>query len=325
MVRPLRIAVTDPIIAGFAEHLERTERRHSWHYAADFPSKRAATDGADVVVCSVLTPQDMPITPSARLLHASGAGIDRIDREAIPSDAAICTTGHHGPAIAEHVIMTALMLRRRALEADAQMRRGEWRTVATAPGTPFHRTLAGSTFGIVGFGEIGQAVARLAAGFGARITATRRRPEAPLPEGAAADRVYADDGLEEMLAESDVVVVTVPLTDETRGLIDSAALAVMRPDAVLVNVARGPVVDEDALFDALVSGRLAGAGIDVWWGAPDGTTPPASVARFAALGNTVLTPHFSGHAREVFEQRAADIARNIDLLDRGQPLERRVH
>lgn len=319
----MRIAVTDPIITGFADHLARTRRAHEWRFAAD-SSPREALDGAEVVICSALAANDMPSPPTARLIHATGAGIDRIAADAIPADAAVCNTGHHGAAIAEHVIMVAMMLRRRALEADRQMREGSWRTVATAPGTPFHRALRGTTIGILGFGEIGQALARLAASMGMRVVATRRRPDAPLPPDVSADRIYADAELGALLAESDIVAVTVPLTDATRGLIGADALRMMRPDALLINVARGPVVDEDALFDALADGVIGGAGIDVWWGAPEGTTAPPAVARFAGFANTVLTPHFSGHAREVFEQRAADIVRNIDLLDQGRPLERRV-
>lgn len=326
VTRPLRIAVTDPIIAGFADDLRRTARAHDWRFPAadDAAARRAALRDADVVVCARLAAEDMPADPGARLVHATGAGVDRIEAAAVPEGAALCNTGHHGDAIAEHVVMTALMLRRRALETDAQLRAGVWRTVATAPGTPFHRMLAGDTIGIVGFGEIGRAVARLARGLGMRVVASRRRPDAPLPEGIAPDRVFAQDRLHDLLAVSDVAVVTVPLDETTRGSIDAAALAAMREDAILINVARGPVVDEDALFDALSAGRIGGAAIDVWWGAPDGERAPASVARFASLPRTVLTPHFSGHAREVFVRRAADIARNIDLLDAGEALERRV-
>lgn len=323
MVTPLQIAVTDPIISAFAERLRRTAREHTWRFAGDMPV-RDAIDGADVIVCSRLAAADVPQDSPARLVHASGAGIDRIDEAAVPRGAAICNTGHHGAAIAEHVMMVAMMLRRRVLEADRHMRAGQWRTVATAPGTPFHRGIADATIGIVGFGEIGQDVARLARGFGMRIVATRRRPEAPLPPGASIDRVLGQDQLDVLLGDSDIVVITVPLDEHTRGLIDAAAIATMRPDAILINVARGPIVDEDALFTALSTGRLGGAGIDVWWGAPEGTSAPGPVARFAALNNVVLTPHHSGHAREVFEKRAADIARNIDLLDQGLPLERRV-
>lgn len=323
---PLRIAVTDPIISAFPEELRRTRRPHDWTFAdpADPASVRAAIAGADVVVCSRLTAADMADARGVRLVHATGAGVDRLDPDAIPSDAAVCNTGHHGQSIAEHVMMTVLMLRRRALEADAQLRRGEWRTVSTAPGTPYHRVLAGGTLGLLGFGEIGRAVARLAAAFGMRVIALRRSPAATGPGTELVARTYGQADLHPFLRASDVVVITVPFDDSTRGLIDADALAQLGPDGLLVNVARGPIVDEDALHDALAAGRIGGAGIDVWWDAPAGTQAPAVVGRFASLDRVVLTPHHSGHAREVFLARAADIARNVDLLDEGLPLERRV-
>lgn len=324
--RPLRIAVTDPIIAAFADDLRRTEHEHEWTFAdaTDPASVRAAIAGADVVVCSRLTTGDMADANGVRLVHVTGAGVDRVDAGAVPEDVPLCNTGHHGPAIAEHVLMTALMLRRRALEADAQMRRGEWRTIATDAQTPYHRSLAGSTLGLIGYGEIGRSVARLAKAFGMRVIAMRRRPDAGGPGADLLDEVYGEDRLHPLLDASDVVVVTAPLTEATRGLIDAEALAHLHPDALIVNVARGALIDEDALYDALAAGRIGGAAIDVWWDAPQGTDAPAVVARFAGLDRVVLTPHYSGHAREVFTARAADIARNIDLLAAGMPLERRV-
>lgn len=326
MSEPLRIAVTDPIISAFADELRRTERPHEWTFAdaADPGSVRAAIDGADVVICSRLTAEDMAGGGRVRLVHATGAGVDRIDVDQVPAGAALCNTGHHGPAIAEHVLMTALMLRRRAIEADAQMRRGDWRTVATAPGTLYHHSLAGSTLGLIGYGEIGRSVAHLAKAFGMRVIAMRRHPDATGPGTELLDQVYGEDQLHPLLGESDVVVTTAPLTESTRGLIDAAALAQLHPDALVINVARGAIIVEDALHAALAEGRIGGAAIDVWWDAPQGTEAPPIVHRFASLDRVVLTPHYSGHTREVFTARAADIARNIDLLDAGLPLERQV-
>ncbi|WP_235560712.1 2-hydroxyacid dehydrogenase [Microbacterium sp. Leaf320] len=322
---PLRIAVTDPIMSAFADDLRRTERPHEWVFAdLEVPgSARAAIAGADVVICSRLTADDMADGNRVHLVHATGAGVDRVDAGAVPDGVPLCNTGHHGAAIAEHVIMTALMLRRRALEADAEMRRGEWRTIATAD-APYHRALAGSTLGLVGYGEIGRSVAHLAKAFGMRVVALRRHPDAGGPGTELLDRVYGEDHLHPLLAESDVVVVTAPLTESTRGMIDAAALAQLHGDALIINVARGALLDEDALYAALDEGRIGGAAIDVWWDAPQGAEAPPVVQRFAALDRVVLTPHHSGHAREVFTARAADIARNIDLLDAGLPLERQV-
>lgn len=323
---PLHIAVTDPIISAFADDLRRTKRTHEWTFAhpAVPGSARAAIDGADVVICSRLTADDMTGADRVRLVHVTGAGVDRVDAGSIPAGAALCNTGHHGPAIAEHVLMTVLMLRRRAIEADAQLRAGEWRTVATAAGTPYHRMLAGGTLGLIGYGEIGRSVAHLAKAFGMRVIAMRRHPDAGGPGSELLDHVYGEDQLHPLLRESDVVVITAPLTESTRGLIDAEALSHLHPDALIVNVARGAILDEDALYAALTGGHLGGAAIDVWWDAPQGTEAPAAVHRFASLERVVLTPHFSGHAREVFTARAADIARNIDLLDAGLPLERQV-
>lgn len=322
---PLRIAVTDPIMSAFADDLRRTERPHEWVFAdLEVPgSTRAAIEGADVVICSRLTVEEMAGADHVRLVHATGAGVDRVDAGAVPDGVPLCNTGHHGAAIAEHVIMTALMLRRRVIEADAEMRRGEWRTIATA-GVPYHRSLAGSTLGLIGYGEIGRAVAHLATAFGMRVVALRRHPDADGPGTELLDRVYGEDELHLLLRESDVVVVTAPLTESTRGMIDADALAQLHADALIVNVARGALIDEDALYAALADGRIGGAAIDVWWDAPQGAEAPPVVQRFAGLDRVVLTPHHSGHAREVFTARAADIARNIDLLDAGLPLERQV-
>jgi phosphoglycerate dehydrogenase-like enzyme len=329
---PLRIAVTDPIIATFADDLRRTARSHEWVFAdpAEPGSVRSAIESADVVICSRLTADDMAGADRVRLVHVTGAGVDRVETGAVPDGVPLCNTGHHGPAIAEHVLMTVLMLRRRVLQADAEMRRGEWRTVATVPGpppesVPFHCALAGSTLGLVGYGEIGRSVAHLATAFGMRVIALRRHPDAVGPGTDLLDRVYGEDELHPLLGESDVVVVTAPLTESTRGLIDADALAQLHPDALIINVARGALIDEDALYAALAERRISGAAIDVWWEAPQGTHAPDVVRRFAPLDRVVLTPHSSGHAREVFTARSADIARNIDLLDAGLPLERQVH
>ncbi|MEJ1089718.1 2-hydroxyacid dehydrogenase [Microbacterium sp. Mu-80] len=327
MSAPLRIAVTDPIISAFADELRRTARPHEWTFTdpADPRAARMAIADADVVIGSRLTAADMAGADRVRLVHVTGAGVDRVDAGAVSPEVPLCNTGHHGPAIAEHVLMTALMLRRRALQADTEMRRGQWRTIATAPGTPYHRSLAGSTLGLIGYGEIGRSVAHLAAAFGMRVIAMRRHPQTAGGDSELPDRVYGEDGLHDLLDESDVVVVTAPLTERTRGLIDAEALTHLHPDALIINVARGPLIDEDALYAALAEHRIGGAGIDVWWDAPQGTDAPASVHRFASLDRVVLTPHYSGHAREVFVARAADIVRNIDLLDAGLPLERRVN
>lgn len=320
---PLNVLVTEPIMARFTDVLTRKGASpHEWTFAwGDDPRLAEAAAAADVLVCSSTTPELLATMPRLRLVHVTGAGVDRIPLAALPGDVRLANTYHHGRSIAEHVMMVSMMLLRGVLRSEADMRHGVWNNAIVSGDYPFGGVLAGRTLGIVGFGEIGSSVARLGSAMGMRVRAVRRNPDAPLPEGVDLDWVGPDSALHDLLAASDVVVVTVPLSDATRGLIDTAALAAMRPSAVLVNVARGAVVDEQALHDALTAGTIAGAGIDVWWRNPrDPDAPPPSHLDFRKLPNVVLTPHQSGHTAEVFAGRAQDITDNVDALADGRPL-----
>lgn len=318
----LRIVVTDPIISRFEDTLRADGDAHRWDMAAAWsPGRRLdALARADVVVCSSLRPAEAAAAARARLVHVTGAGYDRISLPALAPATLVANTFHHARPIAEHVMMVTLMLSRNVVAADRAVRDGRWNTIATDNGVPFHPVLSDLTLGLVGLGSIGAEVARVAGNMGMTVRAVRRSPSAPLPPGVHLDWVGGNDELHPLLAVSDVVVVTVPLDSGTRGLIGAAELAAMKPSAFLINVARGPVVDQVALYSALEERRIAGAGLDVWWGSPaDGIIPPSELP-FASLENTVLTPHHSGHARITFKRRAADIAANITRLARGQEL-----
>ena len=318
----LEVLVTEPIMARFEDVLTRGGASpHRWTFAYGDPERAAAAATAEVLVCSSATPELIAAMPRLRLVHVSGAGYDKIPLDALPDGVLLANTFHHGRSIAEHVMMTSMMLLRGVLRSDREMRAGVWSNVIVTPGHPFGGVLAGRTLGVVGFGEIGSAVARLGSALGMEIRTVRRNPTAPLPPDLDVAWVGGDDQLHELLAGSDVVVVTIPLTAATRGLIDEAALAAMRPTAVLVNVARGAVVDEQALHDALRTGTIAGAGIDVWWRNPrDPDQPPPSHLDFTGLDNVILTPHQSGHTEEVFAGRAGDITSNVDALAEGRQL-----
>jgi phosphoglycerate dehydrogenase-like enzyme len=321
----LRVLVTEPIMERFRSVLLRNGRSaHSWTFALDAEELAAVDPTAyDVLVCSSASAEQLAAMTSLRLVHVTGAGVDKIALDALPGNVKLANTFHHGRSIAEHVVMVSMMLLRGVLDADAQMRRGVWSNVIVDHDHAFGGVLGGRTLGLVGFGEIGTAVARAGAALGMRVRAIRRDPSAPLPDDLAdhVDWVGTDGQLHSLLAASDVVVVTVPLSDATRGLIDSAALAAMKPSAILVNVARGPIVDEAALHRALVEGRIGGAGIDVWWRNPrDPDRPPPSHLDFTGLPNVVLTPHQSGHTEEVFAGRAGDITDNVDALAENRPL-----
>jgi glyoxylate reductase len=211
--------------------------------------------------------------PELRVVANFGVGYDSVDVEAATRRGVVVanTPDVLTAATAELAVALMLTLLRRVAEGDRLVRRrGEW---ALAPTFMLGEGLAGKTVGIVGLGRIGREVARLAEAFGMRVVHTR------------GSGPYEELPLRQLLAEADVVSLHTPLTDETRHLIGPRELALMRPSAVLVNVARGPIVDEEALVEALEAGEIAGAALDVYEHEPEVT--PALVE----LENVVLTPH----------------------------------
>jgi phosphoglycerate dehydrogenase-like enzyme len=324
---PLNVLVTDRILSRFSAELTRGDSTARWTMAADWTPEQVLAElpSTDVLVCSSMTPGMAAAGRRLRLVQVTGAGLDKIPLADLAPDVAVANTFHHGRPIAEHVIMVSLMLNRHVLAADAQMRAGRWHTVATDPGVPFHGVLAGRTVGLLGLGGIGQEVARLAGALGMTVQAIRRNPHGAVPDDLDLAWVGGLADLPRLMGTSDIVVVTIPLSESTSGVVGAAALAMMRPTAILVNVARGAVVDEDALYEALAAGTIAGAGIDVWWGAPSGQSAPPATERFAGLANVVLTPHHSGHASTTFELRAGDIAGNVRSVAAGLPLRNQVH
>jgi glyoxylate reductase len=238
--------------------------------------------------------------PSLRIVANFGVGYDSIElAEATRRGIVVSNTPDVlTEATAELTVALMLALLRRLVEGDRLVRRrDEW---ALAPTFMLGEGLAGKTLGIVGLGRIGREVARLAEAFGMRVVHTR------------GSGPYEELPLDRLLAEADVVSLQVPLTPETRHLIGAPELALMRPSAVLVNVSRGPVVDEAALVDALVEGRIAGAALDVYEHEPEVS------AGLLGLENVVLSPHLgsSTHvAREAMGMLCADALEAVLLRD----------
>jgi len=267
---------------------------------------------ADVVVTLVFTREMSAVARRLRLIQVPGAGLDRIDRAAMPPGSSLATVHGHEAGIAEYVLGAMIALSRDFRRVDAGLRAGRWDS-QWAPGVPpppVWPELAGRTLGILGYGGIGQAVARRARAFDMRILAIRR----DLGRSAEDDlALLADMGmLPEVLQRADYLVITLPLTPETRGLIGDAQLRLMKPTAILVNVARAQIVDEDALYAALVERRIAGAALDVWYRYPVEPAPLHPARRlFHELPNVLMTPHVSGWTNGMMEARATLIAENI--------------
>lgn len=284
----------------------------------DLTSLKARDYAAADVVIGIRLTADMPVPPSLALYHVPGAGYDGIDLAALPTGAALCNCFGHETAIAEYV-MAALLARHVPLaDADRRLRYGDWKYWAGGP-AGLRSELGATSIGILGFGHIGKALAARAKAFGMEV-AVANRSAVSAPD--LVDRAYTLAELNVFMGSADVIVNTLPLTEETRGLVDTLALAAMRADAVIVNVGRGPVIDEAALYEALRRRRLGGAVIDTWYCYPTAEEPGPLPARlpFHELDNVVMTPHMSGWTHGTVRRRQGTIADNINRLARGKSL-----
>jgi len=265
-----------------------------------------------------------------RWVHSGAAGVGGSltplmrERDLIFTNSA----GIHAPPMAESVVGMILYFLRGLDLAVRDQRRRLWSTETYVERRP--RELAECTVGIVGFGGIGREVARRVATLGARVVASKRTParegtgdlETVVGGGRLGDHIevgHGRDGLDRVLRESDVVVITAPETDETRGMIDAEALARMKSGVIFVNVARGKLVDEDALAHALRSGRVRGAGLDVFAREPLPEDHP-----FWSLPNVLVTPHVSAVTLRFWERETALIVDNVGHYLAGEPLRNTV-
>ena len=231
-----------------------------------------------------------------------GVGLDNIDVAACEQRGlpVIPATGANALSVAEYVVATAMLLLRGAYQHTAAVADGQWPRNALSNG----REAAGKTLGLVGYGSIGQLTARLARGLGMQVVAFDAMMDADHP--AFADGNARCAGLEEVIEMSDALSLHVPLVDGTRNLLSATRIATMKKGAVLINTARGGIIDEVALASALKSGQLGGAAIDVF-----GTEPLPVAAHFQGCPNLVLTPHIAGVTAEANERVSFLIAQKV--------------
>ncbi|WP_455266933.1 2-hydroxyacid dehydrogenase [Phascolarctobacterium sp.] len=263
---------------------------------------------ADIIMLAnqPLSAEIINACPKLKMLSVAFTGVDHIALDACRArNILVCNAaGYSTNAVAELTFGLAISVIRNIVPCDARCRRAE-----TKDGLVGFE-LFGKTFGVVGTGAIGARVAKIAAAFGCRVLAYSRTAKQELVDAGVQ---YVS--LDELLAQSDFVSLHVPLTDATRGLINADAIAKMKQGAVLLNTARGPVVDSAALAEALNAGKLAGAGIDVFEGEP----PIAEEHPLCSAKNTVLTPHVAFASREALETRADIVFANIEKWLNGAP------
>ena len=253
-------------------------------------------------------PKNLPErTSRLKWIQTMSAGVDRMPGEILKSHVRIATaSGLHRTPMGEVVLEMMLMFVKDAPSCLLMKQAREWRRFRP-------KLLKGQTVGILGLGAIGREIARLCKAFGMKVIGVRRSggPESPFPD---VDRVYPRERLPELLAESDFVVLALPLTKETKGMIGEKELRGMKPSAYLINVARGAIVDEGALLRALEEKWIAGAGLDVFIQEP---LPPES--KFYELPNVIFSPHISGDMPD-YELRATEVfCENLRRYLAGEP------
>ncbi len=285
--------------------------------ALNSDADRQAYAQADAII-GVRFGADLPQPSRLKLFHVPGAGYDAVDLRLLPALTSVCNCFGHEQAIAEYVLAALLARQVPLVDADRRLRQGDWAYWAGAPDR-VHGEIAGMTIGLLGFGHIGKAVARRAKAFEMQVHVANRSAVAT---SELVDQAFTLDRLAEFWGTADAIVVSLPLTAETKSLVGATAFAAMRPDAVVFNVGRGPIIDEAALYGALKENRIGGAVIDTWYRypGPADARPLPAILPFHELPNIVMTPHMSGWTAGTIRRRQQTMADNIRRSVAGEPL-----
>ena len=309
---PTLLVLGDPTDAYLAP-LERFRGRVDLVISLDPATLLAAAGRADALLfwagSRALLEQVWAQATRLRWIHCRSAGLDTLLFPALVDSPVPLTNsrGVYSRSLGEFVAAGVLFFAKDFHRMQRSQAAGRW--------DPFDvREAHGSTMGIVGYGDIGRAAARLAKALGMRVLALRRRPEQSAGDPLV-DEAMGNERLHELMARSDYVVVAAPLTPQTRGLVDAAAIAAMKPTAVMINVGRGAVIDEPALIEALRARRIRGAALDVFEQEP----LPAGHAMYG-LDNLLLSPHCADHTGTWIDEAMAFYVGNLERFLGGEPL-----
>lgn len=263
--------------------------------------------------------RSLPPLPRLELFQIPFAGYDWITPDALPAGCLFCNAYEHEPAIAEYLMLGMLEWEIGLCRVSNRFRERSWEGRTAGAGAT-HGELKGKTLGILGYGHIGREVARRASVFGMKVAAIANSQK---PADSTLEWLGTQKDLDRLLAESDYLAICCPLNEMTRDIIDARAFERMKANTVILNVARGPIVNEEALYNALQNKSIGGAIIDVWYQYPTAADPSVSpsVFPFHELDNIIMTPHNSGWTEETIERRWQFVAANLDRLARGEALE----
>jgi phosphoglycerate dehydrogenase-like enzyme len=270
---------------------------------------------AEIVLTISLRAEQFAIARKLRWIHSASAAVHQfLFPELVSSDVVLTNSREvHGPVVAEHVIALIFALAKKIPQAAVLQQKRVWGQETIAEDRPRLRELAGATLGLIGVGSIGSRVAQMASAVGMRVIGVREHVEKGKPEGV--EQIFPRSALDEMLRRSDFVVLAAPLLSETRALINADRLAVMKADAYLINVGRGPLVDENALIDGLRNRRIAGAALDVFEREPLSDESP-----LWNVENLLITPHTAGLTDKLWQRHYELFSDNLRRYLAGQPL-----
>lgn len=270
---------------------------------------------AEVVIAWSLRPEQVKAAHKLRWIHSPAAAVHQLMFPELATSDIILTNARevHGPVVAEHVIALIFALAKQLPQAVRFQQKHVWGQEAMWCGRPRPREVAGATLGLIGLGSIGRAVAQHASALGMHVIAVREHAEKGTP--AHVEEVFSASQIDTLLSRSDYVVLAVPTTKETRGLMNAARLAKMKSDAYLINVGRGPLVDESALAGALRNHKIGGAALDVFE-----KEPLAAESPLWDLDNLLITPHTAGLTDKLWARHYILISENLRRYLAGQPL-----
>ena len=317
--RPLKIVVIRQFAAELGAQLKVPHELVPYG-GEDDAAMASLLAGADVLVSGAYRAEWRPASVARlRLIQCTGAGVDGIHLPSVPAGCMVCNVYGHERGVAEQAFLHLLALHKGLFRLDAALRQGDW-----LPEQPYLPEMIGNHLLVLGAGEIGQALVRWGRFLGMDVTVLTRRP-ANDRVGPGVRHLGGLDELPRHLPAADFIVVAIPAATGTVDLIAAREFALMKPTACLVNVGRGPVINEQALYDALRTRRIAGAGLDVWYQYPSAPGQKQLPARlpFHELDNIIMTPHKPTAETMAYRWRA--IAGNIARLARGEALLRVVH
>ena len=321
----MKIVLTRSMLAGDIQYIRNgLDKEIAGEYEFVVPEEFtengicAVAEDADVLLGPFVTKKIIETARDLKLIQVPWTGMDTFDFSSVQGvTVPVCNTHSNADSVAEIGVTLVLDLLKKVSYHDRKMRAGNWNR-DQKPLNLKSKMLNKQTVCVLGFGNIGSRIGKLISAFGAKVIAV----DGNTKKSEIASKVYPNDQIREAVAEADVIICTLPLTDSTRGMMDGEMFALMKDGVIFVNMSRAAIVDEDAAWEALQSGRLGAFGSDVWWNAPkrgESQSYPSAKHEFWTLDNVVMSPHRAGFIEDSLPHLDGAIE-NIIALSRGEKL-----